>query len=278
MTYFGFLLCFVLLPIAILLVVALWEGRRGRRRPGSLRAWPVWAAIALHMLIALLYTTPWDNYLVATGVWWYDPALVSGIVFGWVPIEEYTFFILQPVLTGLWLLFLARRLPLGDGPAAPAPRLLRRRLPAALGVIWGAAAFALLAGVQPATYLALILLWALPPMALQLAFGADILWRYRRLVLLALLTATLYLSAADSLAIGRWGTWTIDPAQSLPLLLGGVLPLEEFIFFFVTSALLTCGIVLVWAEASHARLARIRERWVKSQKSTVKSHRLKAKS
>ena len=24
-----------------------------------------------------VYTTPWDNYLVATNVWWYDPALVK---------------------------------------------------------------------------------------------------------------------------------------------------------------------------------------------------------
>ena len=30
-------------------------------------------------MIAVVYTTHWDNYLVATRVWWYDPALVSGI-------------------------------------------------------------------------------------------------------------------------------------------------------------------------------------------------------
>jgi lycopene cyclase domain-containing protein len=205
------------------------------------------------MAVALVYTTPWDNYLVATRVWWYDPALVAGITFGWVPVEEYAFFLLQPILTALWLAFLARRLSLPDGPPSPARRPLRVWLPAALGVIWLASVAALLAGVQPATYLALELAWALPPVALQLAFGADILWHYRRLVLLALVPATLYLSAADSLAIG-WGTWTIDPAQSLPILLGGVLPIEEFVFFLLTSTLLTFGIVLVWAEASHERI------------------------
>ena len=85
-------------------------------------------------------------------------------------------------------------------------------------------------------------------------------------VLLALVPATLYLSATDALAIGRWGTWTIDPAQSLHVLLGGMLPVEEFVFFLLTSTLLTLGIVLVWAEPSHRRLAE------------TKSIQLKAKS
>ena len=75
-----------------------------------------WAAF----IIALLYTTPWDNYLVATGVWWYDPALVTGLTLGWVPIEEYTFFILQTLLAGLWLAFLARRLEFKD-QSSPRP-------------------------------------------------------------------------------------------------------------------------------------------------------------
>ena len=44
-------------------------------------------------------------HLVATQVWWYDPQLVTGLLIGWVPIEEYLFFILQPLLTGLWLAF-----------------------------------------------------------------------------------------------------------------------------------------------------------------------------
>lgn len=254
MTYFGFLLRFVVLPIAVLIGVALWDRRRGRRRAASLRSWPVWGAIVLHMAVALLYTTPWDNYLVATRVWWYDPTLVSGIVLGWVPIEEYTFFLLQPILTGLWLAFLARRLSLPTGPVSSSLRFMRAGLPAALGVVWLAAVAALLAGFQPATYLALTLLWAAPPIALQLAFGADILWHYRRLVLLALVPATLYLSAIDALAIGRWGTWTIDPDQSLHILLGSMLPVEEFVFFLVTSTLLTFGIVLVWAKTSHERL------------------------
>ncbi len=256
MTYFGFLFRFLLLPIALLLALT-WQQRR-RPRPGLAPPgpWSLWAAIALHCLVALLYTTPWDNYLVATGVWWYDPALVTGVTIGWVPIEEYTFFILQPVLAGLWLAFVRRRLALTGKPRFAALRLW---LPALLAALWLAAALTLASGWQPGVYLALILVWALPPLGLQLAFGADILWQQRRLILLALVPLTLYLSAVDALAIGA-GTWTIDPAQTLNIYLGGILPIEEFLFFLATNTLLTFGIALIWAPASHQRLAALRLR------------------
>ncbi len=264
MTYFGFLLRFLVIPILILLGVALWDKRQGRQMPTFLRMFPLWAAIAVHILVALIYTTPWDNYLVATGVWWYDSDLVTGLTLGWVPIEEYTFFVLQPILAGLWLGFLARRWPVEDtsyqvSPPTGRGNALRLWSTTALGALWLGAVITLLAGWRPGTYLGLELGWALPPIALQLFFGADILWRYRRLVLATLVPLTLYLSATDFLAIG-WGTWTIDPQQSLHILLGGVLPLEEFIFFLLTNVLLTFGVVLIMAEPSHERLAALRQR------------------
>jgi lycopene cyclase domain-containing protein len=117
----------------------------------------------------------------------------------------------------------------------------------------------LIAGWQPGNYLALELVWALPPIALQLAFGADILWRYRRLVLLVIISLTLYLSATDALAI-TLGTWTINPEKSLDLLIAGLLPIEEFLFFLLTTTLITFGIVLVMAQESHARFGTIRRR------------------
>jgi len=256
MTYFGFLGWFLVLPIVALAAVALWDQRRGRAIPTALSATPLWLAIALHVLIALIYTTPWDNYLVATSVWWYNPALVTGITLGWVPIEEYTFFVVQPILAGLWLGFLARRLKISEEPLRPGLRLWSA---AGLGALWLVMLALLLAGGPAWNYMGLILVWALPPVALQLFFGADILWRHRRLLLLSIGVMTLYLAAADSLAIGGWGIWTIDSAQSLHLLLGGVLPLEEFVFFLMTNVLLTFGVVLLVARASHERFAALRQ-------------------
>ncbi len=258
MTYFGFLLRFLVIPILILLGVTLWNQRRGRERAAALRSVPAWLAIAVHVVIAVVYTTPWDNYLVATNVWWYDPALVTGLVIGWVPIEEYTFFVLQPILIGLWLVLLSQVLRFDGG--GPLRNSLRWWALGVAAVLWLGSVVVLLGGKQPATYMALLLVWALPPLMLQLAFGADILWRYRRIVALAIVPTTLYLITADALAIS-FGTWTIDPAQSFNIFIAGTLPIEEFAFFLMTNILLTSGMVLLWAEESHVRLAAAR-RWV----------------
>ena len=122
-----------------------------------------------------------------------------------------------------------------------------------LGVIWLISVGLLVSGWSPGTYLALILVWALPPIMMQTGFGADILWRHRRLVLAALLPPLIYLSIADALAIAA-GTWTISPAQSLNIYLAGQLPLEEFIFFLITNTLVVFGTILVLARESQTRV------------------------
>ncbi len=112
MTYFEILLIFILPPLVVLAIFVpadLWRLLLRRERPSSRILLPYWS-VALLVLIALVYTTPWDNYLVATYVWWYDPDLVTGLTIGYVPIEEYTFFIVQSLLTGLWTLAILRRI------------------------------------------------------------------------------------------------------------------------------------------------------------------------
>ncbi len=254
MSYFGFLARFLVLPIFLFALFYWWDARRGKALPAQLRAYSALHMLGILVLIALLYTTPWDNYLVATGVWWYDPQLVTGLVLGWVPIEEYTFFVLQPILIGLWLIWLARRLP---SPAEERNASVRYGATAVTALIWLASVVALISGWQPGTYLALELAWALPPVMLQLYFGADILLRNWRLVLLTIVPVTVYLSAADSLAIAA-GTWTIDPAQSLDMLLGGVLPIEELVFFMLTTVLVTFGLTLGIAAQSWKQLRTLR--------------------
>lgn len=258
MSYFSFLLYFLVIPIILLVVFTVVDRRRGVELPAALKSWPPWAAITLHVFIAVLYTTLWDNYLVATKVWWYDPELVTGITLGWVPIEEYTFFVLQPILAGLWLLILARHMARLRVPGKMLA-WLRIAGPLLLGLFWLGSIAILVTGWQPGNYLALELAWALPPIGLQLAFGADILWRYRRLVFSAIASLTLYLSVTDTLAI-TLGTWTINPEKSLELLIAGLLPVEEFLFFLLTNTLITFGILLVMAEESRARFGNLRKK------------------
>ena len=257
MTYFGFLVRFLMLPIIVLLLLILWDRRRGKQLPADLRGWSPFGMLAALVVIALAYTTPWDNYLVATGVWWYDPARVTGITLGWVPLEEYTFFVLQPILVGLWALWLAPRLP------APEPRVLSSQARAAIigtvSIIWIAMVIMLFSGWMPGKYLSLELAWGLIPVLIQLVFGLDTLWQQRRLVALTIIPASIYLSLADHLAIGT-GIWTIDPQQSLGIILGGVLPVEEAVFFTLTTTLVTFGLVLGIAVRSREQLRTLSQR------------------
>lgn len=252
MTYFGFLARFLLIPIAIMILLLLWDRRQGRQLPAQLQSWPPVAVIAGLIVVAVLYTTPWDNYLVATSVWWYDPELVTGLTIGWVPIEEYTFFVLQTILSGLWVWWLAKRLHFRSH-FVQRP-FWRWTLSGIIVVGWFISTVFLVSGYEPATYMTLILSWALIPILIQISFGADILIHYSKLVLWGIVPMTLYLAVADAIAISA-GTWTISPDQTFGIYLGGVLPLEEFVFFLVTNILVVLGMTLVLSRFSHERVA-----------------------
>lgn len=255
MTYFGFLILFLLIPIVILGAVYIRDTRKKVALRGYLRHGSAAKVIVIMALVAVAYTTPWDNHLVASGIWWYDHNLVTGITLGWVPLEEYTFFVLQTLMIGLWMIFLARRfeyqgITIGKSRKISSVTLLIG------GLAWLWALSTLIFNWNQGRYLALILVWALPPLALQFWFGSAILFRNYRLLLVSILVPTLYLASADALAI-QSGTWTINPHFSLNIFIGGVLPIEEFLFFLFTNTLVTFGIVLAISEESNSRVAEL---------------------
>ena len=256
MTYFGFLLRFLVIPILIFLAIMYWDDKKYKQIYGFRNRRAVWMGIAVHVLLAVVYTTPWDNYLVATGVWYYNPELVTGIVFGYVPIEEYTFFVLETILSGLWWWFLARRL------LSPAIQFKASRISVYLSSsvfisIWLIFTVLFFSNNEPITYLSITLFWALPPIIIQLFFGADILWHYRKLVLLSILVPSTWLALMDIVAL-KETTWSISPSQTTGVLFFGILPLEEVVFFFVTNILITFGMTLLLANVSQERIAEIR--------------------
>jgi lycopene cyclase domain-containing protein len=265
MKYFGFLAKFVIIPLAIFTFL---NWRAGKRRadagdkplPGALNGMPPAATLAGLVTVAVAYTTPWDNYLVASRVWWYDPKLVTGIILGYVPLEEYTFFVLQTLLTGSWMLFLARSLPPNEKPPAN-PLAIRIGMTAAVGLIWAASVWNLFWGPKSRTYLSLTLAWALLPIMFQTAFGGDILWQHRRLLALGIIPTTLYLGLSDSLAIDS-GTWTINPEKTVNVELGNGLPLEEGLFFLLTNVLVAMGFTLVQSPESRKRVPSALRQWI----------------
>ncbi len=93
------------------------------------------------------------------------------------------------------------------------------------------------------TYLILEVGWALPPIILQWLVGWQFLQRQRRAWWLGILIPTIYLSFADSTALGI--VWTISPARSLGLVVGNV-PVEEILFFLLTNTLIVQTVVLAF--------------------------------
>src|SRR5215208_1733245 len=251
MTYFGFLLRFLVIPILIFLAITYWDNKNNKQIHGFRSGRAVWAAIGIHVLLAVIYTTPWDNYLVATGVWYYNPQQVTGLLLGYVPIEEYTFFVLETILAGLWWWFLAQRLP-QPVMKFKANKLLVYLSTFVLAFLWLISTYLFFFDQAKWTYLSIILFWALPPIIIQLLFGADILWHYRKLVFWSIFVPGAYLSLMDIMAL-KDTTWSISPTQTTGILFFGILPLEEVLFFFITNTLLTFGMTLLLADVSRER-------------------------
>lgn len=242
MSYFAFHLFFVLPPILGLALIQPKPiaGTRGRK---------AWLALLLIVVVAFVYTTPWDNYLVWHDVWGYGKDRVVGTI-GYVPIEEYLFFMLQPILTGLWLYWLLAR----QHEAAQESSVRLNVLLFVLGVIVSVAGFLMLR--SPTTlYLGLILAWATPVLTLQWAVGAAQLWNVKQLWLLGTLVPTLYLWVIDRIAIAQ-GIWHISDIYTTGLQLWG-LPIEEATFFLITNLMVVQGLLLFLSLKSPAQLVKL---------------------
>lgn len=220
LTYLQFHLLFLLPPIVGLGILTVyradtWDGIRP------------FTGLGVLILLAVLYTTPWDNILIANGVWWYGD-WATLIHFWEAPLGEYLFFILQPILVGLWVFQFPRLL---DYPLRAVIRT-HRLLGIGAGLAISVVGYLLLAAL-PTYYLGAILLWAGPILAIQWGFGWPYLWKLRRTVLVYVVPPTLYLGAIDRIAI-ELGIWQLSGAHTTGVTVGG-LPVEEGLFFLLTT-------------------------------------------
>ncbi len=236
MTYLAFHLVFILPPLVVLAATLPrpWAGSLG---VGGRRArW----TLPLIAGIAFAYTTPWDNYLVYRGIWSYGADRVLAII-GYVPLEEYLFFLLQPFLTGFFAYHMLARFPPEAKDAAPSRHRAARWIGTSLFLLLTLLGAGLLAyGPERALYLGLILAWAAPVLASLWCYGADVLWAGRRAFFLSVAVPTLYLWIADACAIAL-GIWDIAADTSLGIRPLG-LPVEEAVFFLATNLLVVEGV------------------------------------
>lgn len=230
MAYWLFDLLFLVVPSGLLL---------GAHRPTA----RMWRAVALLAVVALLWTAPWDEHLVRSGVWSHGPDRVLGTV-GSVPVEEYAFVVLLVVLVAAWGVRTGH-LPVRRGGSSVAATVSRpgARWRGAVGwVAVGLLGAALLVTGGPWRYLALLLVWVAPPLALQAAVAGDLLRQHTVDRLATAGPVALWLCVADRVALAD-GVWLINPVSSTGFLLLG-LPVEEALFFVLVSLLVTNGLML----------------------------------
>ncbi|GAC1464153.1 MAG: hypothetical protein PVSMB7_06830 [Chloroflexota bacterium] len=99
------------------------------------------------------------------------------------------------------------------------------------------------------TYIVFEITWALPVLAVQWLVGWRVLWLHRRLLLVVLGIATVYLSIADGIAIAS-GIWTLHRNRILGVCILDV-PLEEVVFFLATNAMVAQSIILLYDGRPH---------------------------
>lgn len=237
MTYLEFLLLFVVLPTSALITYGVLRSRRQPTQSPPLKRH--WTAVLILAAIAFVWTTPWDNYLIAVGVWNSPTDRIIGTI-GYVPLEEYAFFFLMPILIGAFLYLVLQKKRL-NGSLWRQPQK-RARCIVCLSTLVCFSGGVILLLTQPNSYLALTVLWFTPPLFIQFVFDPLGILRNGYTIAIATLVPTLYLWAADSFAIAS-GIWSFNSTSLIGLRIGN-LPVEEAFFFLITSLLVAQGITL----------------------------------
>ncbi|CEG75108.1 hypothetical protein RMATCC62417_10213 [Rhizopus microsporus] len=196
--------------------------------------------------IAFFTASIWDNYIVYHKAWSYCPTCVVAVI-GYVPLEEYMFFIIMTFMT-VSFTNLVMRWHLPSTFIQPQAPLIQtwfvRGVPIMALMTIAYKAWKLAVPAKPLFYGACIL-WYVCPVLAVLWYGSGEYMLQRPLsVILSITLPTLYLCWVDKIAIAA-GTWHISLRTSTGKFVSSDLPLEEFMFFMLINTVLvfaTCTI------------------------------------
>ena len=204
------------------------------------------AAPGLVLLAVMIFTAPWDNLAAKWGIWGF-PREKYSLRLGYLPVEEYAFFLLQSTNVILALRALFHFFP--DWQTGQVTEIGRWTLVclAASVIPWAFVAIQLRwlrrkagARVNYAVHLA----WFLPVIFSQWVLAPWLFWGHAGLLTLVTAGFGSYYTLADLAAV-RAGTWFFDEKQITGVKLGGLLPWEEIAFFFLTSLLVAQSYLLL---------------------------------
>ncbi len=204
------------------------------------------AAAGWVLLAVMVFTAPWDNLAAKWGIWGF-PREKYWRRLGYLPVEEYAFFVLQSLNVILAVRALFRFFPdwiLGLETSLSSRALL---LLGASAVVWVLAAgqarwWRRRAG--PRVNYALHLAWFLPVVYAQWVIAPGLFGAHAGVLASVTGFFGVYYTLADLAAV-RAGTWFFDEKQITGVKLFGVLPWEEIAFFFLTSLLVAQSYLLL---------------------------------
>lgn len=239
MTYFGFHLRF---NLPVLLLAGIWAG-------GDLVSAGSLPMVLLVLFIVMVFTAPWDNWAAYCGIWGFPRGQYWKRI-GWLPVEEYLFFIVQSVQAMLLTLVALRLLGPYSSPEHPWSLSTQGAVcggilgvMAVVGMRWGRR----FGRRSRGHYAWHLFYWFIPVVILQWVIGWPVLVeRWPVLVAVTLVLGT-YLSLADLVAI-RHGVWHFDEQQTTGHKIGPQMPWEEAAFFYLTSALVSQSYLILLPE------------------------------
>jgi len=184
-----------------------------------------------------VYTTPWDNYIIYNKGWSYPSEKVLGVI-GYVPIEEYMFFVTQTVLTSLWALLCVRwSTPCLNFNYDKHSYQLIRWIPMAFLAIATVVGYIITIPGHPTFYLGCILWWV-SPVVMFMWYGAGNFFVKKIIPCsFAILVPTLYLCWVDQFAL-KENIWRINEKTMLNIFVAEDLPFEEAFFFFISNVII----------------------------------------
>jgi lycopene cyclase domain-containing protein len=206
-------------------------------------------ALGLVLLAVMVFTTPWDNLAAKWGIWGFPRAKYS-LRLGYLPIEEYAFFLLQSlnVVLAVRALFhffpdweLGQETDIGKWTLIFLAASVIPWIFVAIQLRWLRRHFG--ARVNYAIHLA----WFLPVIYVQWILAPPLFWAHAGLLALVTAAFGIYYTLADLAAV-RAGTWFFDEKQITGAKLGEILPWEEIAFFFLTSLLVAQSYLLLLPE------------------------------
>ena len=236
MTYSRFHLLFNL-PLLAVLIAASWTAPWS---PDELLAG------GLVLLAAMLFTTPWDNLAAKWGIWGFPREKYLARI-GYLPVEEYAFFLLQSANVILAVRAVFHLFPEWQTGNEVAVDTLTLILLGGSIVPWLFVIFQLRwlrHKFGPRVNYAVHLCWFLPFLYAQWVIAPFLFIDHAGLMALITGAFGIYYTLADIIAV-RGGTWFFDEKQITGVKLGGILPWEEIAFFFLTSLLVAQSYLLL---------------------------------